>query len=55
MASSNKGFSANQLKRALRVQLNTAWFMAHRIRLAIAGNDGSPFGEGGSVVELDET
>ena len=55
IASSKKGMSANQLHRALGVQLNTAWFMAHRIRLAMAGNDGSLFSEDGGVVEVDET
>lgn len=39
MASSKKGISANQLHRILGVTLKTAWFMAHRIRLAM--EDGS--------------
>src|SRR5437879_9888331 len=32
---SKKGFSAHQLHRTLTVTYKTAWFMAHRIRLAI--------------------
>lgn len=46
-----KGISANQLKRHLGVNYRTAWYLAHRIREAMA--------EGGSkltgVVEADET
>jgi transposase-like protein len=35
ISSSKKGFSANQLSRTLGVTLKTAWFMGHRIRLAM--------------------
>jgi transposase-like protein len=35
MASSKKGISTNQLHRTLGVTLKTAWFMSHRIRLAM--------------------
>jgi transposase-like protein len=55
MASSKKGVSAHQLHRALGLPYQTAWFMAHRIRLAMAGNGTAPLGGGGSVVEADET
>lgn len=55
IAASKKGISSNQLARVLGVTLKTAWFMSHRIRLAMAGNDGSLFGEGGAVVQADET
>jgi transposase-like protein len=55
IAGSKKGISSNQLHRVLGVTLKTAWFMSHRIRLAMSGNDGTLFGEGGSVVEADET
>lgn len=54
MSSSKKGFSANQLHRTLGVTLKTAWFMAHRIRLAMASGDLTPFGSGGTSVEVDE-
>ena len=36
MASSKKGISAHQLHRTLAVTYKTAWFMAHRIREAMA-------------------
>src|SRR5690606_15119575 len=55
IAASKKGFSANQLHRTLGVTRETAWFMLHRIRLAMAVNDGSLMGENGAVVEADET
>jgi len=57
MAASKKGVSANQLHRTLGVTLKTAWFMAHRIRMAMAPLAGSlpPMGGEGRVVEVDET
>jgi transposase-like protein len=55
MAASKKGVSAHQLHRMLGITYKSAWFMAHRIREAMAGNDGSPMGEGGGTVEADET
>lgn len=55
VAASKKGISANQLHRTLGVSLKTAWFMGHRIRLAMAGNDGGLMGSDGGVVEADET
>jgi transposase-like protein len=58
MSSSKKGISAHQLHRALNVDYKTAWFMCHRIRLAM--EDGSmtgsgPLGGEGKIVEADET
>ena len=55
IAASKKGISSNQLHRVLGVTLKTAWFMSHRIRLAMSGNDGALMGSGGGVVEADET
>jgi transposase-like protein len=56
MASSKKGMSAHQLHRMLGVTYKTAWFMAMRIREALAD---SPFaaklGGENKVVEIDET
>lgn len=55
IAGSKKGISSNQLHRTLGVTLKTAWFMSHRIREAMRSGDFSPFGQGGGVVEVDET
>jgi transposase-like protein len=55
MASSKKGISAHQLHRALGLPYQTAWFMCHRIRLAMTGKDKGPLGSGGGIVEADET
>ncbi len=54
---SKKGFSAHQLHRTLGVTYKTAWFMAHRIREAMAEPKGSknPMGGEGKTVEADET
>jgi len=58
LASSKKGFSANQLHRILKVSLQTAWFIGHRVREAMRSGSLAPplGGPGGSgVVEADET
>ena len=55
VAASKKGISANQLHRVLGVTLKTAWFMGHRIRLAMTENPGGLMGSGGGAVEVDET
>lgn len=55
MASSKKGVSSNQLHRTLGVTLKTAWFMSHRLRLAMATLGMEPMGGEGKVVEVDET
>jgi transposase-like protein len=55
MNSSKKGVSAHQLHRMLGLTYKTAWFMAHRIRESMSGNDGSPMGADGGTVEADET
>jgi transposase-like protein len=46
------GISSYELARALGVTQKTAWFMNHRIRLAMQDNDG---GKLGGEVEVDET
>lgn len=53
IASSKKGISSNQLHRTLGVTLKTAWFLSHRIRLAMDGDVGK-LGGGGEIVEADE-
>lgn len=55
MAASKKGISAHQLHRMLGVTYKTAWFMAHRIREAMAEIDPPPLGGKDIVVEADET
>ena len=46
------GISSYELSRALGVTQKTAWFMNHRIRLAMQGDNG---GKLGGEVEVDET
>jgi transposase-like protein len=55
MCSSKKGVSANQLHRTLGCTLKTAWFVAHRLREAMAEGLLNPFGSSGGAVEADET
>ncbi len=56
MAASKKGISAHQLHRMLGITYKSAWFMAHRIREAMApGADAGPMGGEGKIVETDET
>src|SRR5271154_4689246 len=56
MVSSKKGISSNQLHRTLGVTLKTAWFMSHRIRLAMQmPAEQEPMGGAGKTVEVDET
>src|SRR4051812_2873534 len=53
LCSSKKGISAHQIHRMLGVTYKTAWFMCHRLRLAMK-DDGSPLGGPGKTVESDE-
>jgi len=57
LCSSKKGISAHQLSRMLGVTYKTAWFMAHRLReaMAPAATGNAPLGGEGKVVEADET
>ncbi len=56
LTSSKKGISAHQLHRMLGITYKSAWFMAHRIRAAMAPAKGQPpLGGAGKVVEADET
>lgn len=56
-ASCKKGMSAHQMHRMLGVTYKTAWFMAHRIREAMAEDvkSSGPLGGEGKIVEADET
>lgn len=57
MAASKKGVSAHQLHRMLGITYKSAWFMAHRIREAMAPLKGTtgPLGGEGKIVEADTT
>ena len=57
LCSSKKGISLLQLARMLGITYKTAWFMAHRIRAAMAPVAGSepPLGGDAFVVEAYET
>lgn len=52
MCSSKKGISAHQLHRQFHLQYRSAWFMAHRIRFAMAQ---TRFPKLGGTIEADET
>jgi transposase-like protein len=49
---SRKGMSANQMKRMLRINYRTAWYLCHRIRGAMQDTERQPLG---GIVEVDET
>jgi transposase-like protein len=55
LCSSKKGISTRQLQRTLGVGMKTAWFLGHRIRLAMAPGSSEPMGGAGKTVEADET
>lgn len=52
MSEAKKGISANQLKRTLNVAYQTAWYLCHRIRKAVADADASQLA---GTVERDKT
>lgn len=52
LANCKNGISSHELARALGVTQKTAWFMLHRIRLAMQSQ---AFGKIGGEVEVDET
>jgi transposase-like protein len=56
MCASKKGISTRQIQRMLQCSMKTAWFLGHRIRLAMApASDAGPLGGEGKTVEADET
>jgi transposase-like protein len=55
IANCKNGISSYELARALGVTQKTAWFMNHRIRLTMQGDDGGTMGIDGAEVEVDET
>jgi transposase-like protein len=55
LCNSKNGISSYELHRALGVTQKTAWFMLHRIRLAMQSGTFVKLGGGGGPVEVDET
>jgi len=58
LANCKNGVSSHEIGRALGVTQKTAWFMLHRLRLAMKGYDlGAKLGgkDGGGPVEVDES
>lgn len=54
ICSAKKGISAKQVQRELAVSYETAWYMAHRVRLAMQ-EDGDFCQKFDGIVEVDET
>ncbi len=56
MCSSKKGISAKQLERSLGITYKSAWYLCHRVRLAMTKEPlAGKLGSGGGIVEIDET
>jgi transposase-like protein len=55
LANCKNGISSYELGKALGIRQNSAWFMLHRIREAMKGDDRFQFGGPGNEVESDET
>lgn len=55
LVNSKNGISSYEIHRALGVTQKTAWFMLHRIRLAVQDKTGGKLGGPGGKVEIDET
>ncbi|HUZ66887.1 MAG TPA: IS1595 family transposase, partial [Beijerinckiaceae bacterium] len=55
MCASKKGISTRQIQRMLNCSMKTAWFLGHRIRLAMDPGSSTPIGGIGRIVEADET
>jgi transposase-like protein len=56
LCASKKGISSNQLSRSLQISLKAAWFLSHRVRMAMQpGGELAMFGQDGQFVEMDET
>jgi transposase-like protein len=49
------GISSYEIARDLKVTQKSAWFMLHRIRLALKNGSWAKLGSGGEPVEVDET
>jgi transposase-like protein len=54
LCSSKKGMSAHQIHRTLKITYKSAWFLCHRIRLAMKSGGLEPLGGEGKIIESDE-
>ncbi len=55
MCASKKGIATRQIQRMLNCSMKTAWFLGHRIRLAMDPGAATPIGGEGKTLEIDET
>ncbi len=55
IVSAKNGISSYEIHRSLGVTQKSAWFMMHRIRLAMQSNSFVKLGGDGGIVEADET
>lgn len=55
LVNSKNGISSYELSRDLGVTQKSAWFMLHRIRVAIQSKSFEKIGGGGAPIEVDET
>jgi transposase-like protein len=51
---SKKGIATRQIQRMLNCSMKTAWFLGHRIRLAMDPGSATPIGGEGKTVEIDD-
>jgi hypothetical protein len=54
MCASKKGIATRQIQRMLNCSMKTAWFLGHRIRLAMDPGTATPVGGEGKTVEIDD-
>jgi transposase-like protein len=54
MCASKKGIATRQIQRMLNCSMKTAWFLGHRIRLAMDPGYTGPLGGEGKTVEADD-
>ncbi|WP_263353548.1 IS1595 family transposase [Acidicapsa acidisoli] len=55
VANCRNGVSSYEIHRTIKVTQKSAWFMLHRIRLAMKGETDTKLGGGGGPVEADES
>ncbi len=55
LSNCRNGVSSCEIARTIGVTQKSAWFMLHRIRMAMQGEEGGKLGGSGGPVEVDET